>query len=284
MKRIHPNPFQTMSDQANYSDAPNSPVHPDPDQEASNLPERSLPGSVLDLLDLNPDLEAKTATESTTRNTNGLEHTIDDHLYDRLEDFQPTLVPSPLNPVQPHLGRRLSSSQQSKFINYADERLLHIQRRFVQSFGLSELGYSSIDELLNDVKQLLNFVWLSIDSNPTIHDKEYYSTLPDTNFGQTHFLIRIAGDLVEYVGKMEITQASGVEILKLLKSLDDKFARLIDGTIPGGKSINRTESVRLYGIAERTRVLVSDLFEKKQIEGFHYELSKVYEQVLDRTA
>lgn len=274
-----------MSGEVNYSDAPNSPVHPDADQEARNLPERGLSESELDLLDLNPDLEAKTSEESTpAQETNGSTIPLDDHLYDRLEDFQPVLVPSPLSGIPPRQGRRLSSSQQSKFVNYVDEKLLHIQRRFVQSFGLGDLGYGSIDELLLDLKQLLNFIWLSIDPDAgTIHPKDYYLAQPNTNFGQSDYLIRIAGDFTEYISKLEINQSSGSGVLRLLKSLDDKFARLIDGAIPGGKAISRTESVRIYGIAERTRILVSDLFEKKQIEGFHYELSKVYEQVLDRT-
>lgn len=273
-----------MSHEANYSDAPNSPLHPGADQEVPGLPESSLPGSVMDLLDLNPDLEARALTPEPVN----VQKSIEEVVGDRIEDFQPTVVPSPINAAQlqaVHSGRRLSSSQQSKFVNYVDEKLLHIQRRFVQSFGLSDLGYKKIDELLADVKQLLNFVWLSIDSNnQTQLSKEQYREMKSTNFGQTDYIIRIAGDLLEYISKLDIDDESAQTILKLLSSLDTKFAKLIDGEVPGGKGISRTESVRVNGIAERTRITVADVFEKQKIEGFHYELSKIYDQVLDRTA
>lgn len=278
-----------MTEEANYSDAPNSPLHPGADQEVPGLPENSLPGSVMDLLDLNPELEARASVPPTPSEVKvESQRPIEEVMGDRIEDFQPTVVPSPINAAQlqaVHSGRRLSSSQQSKFVNYVDEKLLHIQRRFVQSFGLSELGYKKIDELLADVKQLLNFVWLSIDNNgQTQFTKEQYREMKSTNFGQTDYIIRIAGDLLEYISKLDVDDESARTILKLLHSLDEKFAKLIDGDVPGGKGINRTECVRVNGIAERTRITVADVFEKQKIEGFHYELSKIYDQVLDRTA
>jgi len=278
-----------MDEENSYSHAPNSPLHPAADQEVNGLPDEILPESELDFLDLNPDLEARAQSREASVAQTPVNpepratQVQSDHHFDRMEDFQPVLVPSPLNPSKLSNGRRLSLAQQSKFINYVDERLLHIQRRFTQSFGLGELGYRSINELITDVKQLLNFIWYSIGSDDD-GDKERkeYLHQDSTNFGQSEYLIRIAGDLVEYVGKMEINQDSAINVLKLMKSLDEKFARLIDGKVPGGEKLRGTEQVRISGIAERSRLLMVELFEREKIEGFHYELSKIYDESLER--
>ncbi|CCH44071.1 hypothetical protein BN7_3630 [Wickerhamomyces ciferrii] len=285
-----------MSQEADYSNAPTSPRHPDADQEVNGLPEESISQSELDLLDLNPDLEAGNGPTSEIPNSQSagrvkLENDANvaavEELGDRIEDFQPVIVPSPLNANEQSNDttpkRRLSLSQQSKFINYVDERLLAIQRRFVQALGLSELGYKSINELIADLKQLISFIWFSIDNDSNTHlTKDQFKELPSTNFGQTDYLIRIAGDLLEYIDKLAFEEDSGVKILKLIDEVDQKISRLIDGRIPGGKGLTGTDIVRIQGIAERARLAIIEAFEKKKIEGYRYELTKVYERVLDR--
>ncbi|KAH3677138.1 hypothetical protein WICMUC_001893 [Wickerhamomyces mucosus] len=249
-----------------YSNAPNSPLHPEPDSEISELPkETDFDEQELDFLDLNPDLNQREQfKQSISIDSNQLKSELP-------EDYKPILTPSPAPPnVIPY--RKLSNTQQLKFMNYADERLMYIQRRFIQSFGLNQgIGYISLSELLQDDKNLINFIWMSINSTDL-------ALLKNSLFGQTDYLIRIANDLLEYLDKMIVTIENSKEILKLISSLNDKFSYLIDG-----KGYSQTEMVRINGIAERTRLLIVEVFDKFGIEGYQYEISKIYEDVLDRT-
>lgn len=281
-----------------YPESPGSPPLPAPDTEVS-VPKGDIPAEDLDFLELNPDLSANSVTPGGfiveevspgKMEADDNESNATPHIYDKREDFEPTIIPSPAMQGSGDgvwtRHRRLSNAQQSKFINYLDDRFLQIRRRFVQSHGLNEgHGYQTLGELLEDLKQLVDFVWLSIEpQNAPILTLDSYKELSPPLFGQVDYLITIANDLLDYLERLETNDSeTGVQLLKLVDSLDSKFARLLDGTIPGGKTMSVTESVRLTAIAERSRVAVANMFEKQQIEGFHYELSKIYERTLDRT-
>jgi hypothetical protein len=185
------------------------------------LPERSLKDEEVAFLDLNPELEQEQSM--------GPRH-------------------------------RLSVTQQSKFINYVDEKLLEIHRKFVKTVGMGQ--YSSA-EILGDLQQLVEFIWLSI------HREDSRSL-----FGQVDYLLTIAGDLLEFVDKLTVHGVSS-DVLELLDSLDNKFVVLLP-------IMKQTEVVRLVSIAERTRPLVFTSFEKANVTGYHDELAKVYERVLER--
>lgn len=153
-------------------------------------------------------------------------------MLDDVDDFQPRInVSSPfssatkLSELLPndHNGtshpRRLSMSQQSKFISYVDDQLLQIQRKFVQSRGLNiKNGYASLTPLLQDLKTLVDFVWYSIAHVPNsdyLLQSEEKRHCPDSRnpkdtcgyssyFGQGSYLIKIADDLIDYVEKIYI--------------------------------------------------------------------------------
>lgn len=260
--------------EASYADAPRSPPHPAADEEP-NLPAQPIADEDLDFLDLNPEIDAKLTTPKPATPP----------IFDHKEDFEPIVKPSPISHSQTNEIRRLSAAQRTKFNVYVEEKLMHIQRRFVQSFGLNaEIGYRSLLELLTDVKDIVNFIWLSIEKEDLQLTRVEYQKLPTTLFGQTDYLITIANDILEYIVKLPLTdrEETPVAVIKLINSLDNKFAKLIEGLIPGGKPISRTEAVRITGIAERTRyAITNDFFDKNKIEGFHYELSKLYEKVFD---
>lgn len=232
---------------------------------------------------------------------------------------------------QPH--RRLSMSQQSKFISYVDTRLMEIQRKFVQSRGLNNVtGYTDLSELLNDVKSLLDFVWYSIDN---VANTDYLlkkrdddddggmaevevdldldfglergdadtdsntdmgvidagetsrrdtGTRQSGGFGQPSYIIKIADDLMDYVEKFKITETDSEAVEKLFKLffiLDSIFKSLIMGSNTGHVKLNGTDKVRFVGIAERTRMRLPLYFETNGIHGYHFELSKIYEQGLE---
>lgn len=268
---------------SNYEHQPSSPLHPRSDEECE-LPSCKISNEAVDFLDLNPDLSANGDDgddgevepkdgEITTMYVEG----------DRKEDFEPLITPvdSPL-PTRSSDSRIgvLDSLQQSKFKNYVDEQLMTIQRKFVQSFGLNDIGYKNLDELLKDLEKLISFIWLSIDPKTVSSSSE---TAKSTLFGQQEYLITISNDLLDYVEKLEISNESASNLLKLLSNLDSKFAKLIDGAIPGGKPIYKTQAVRISAIAQRSRLVVMDQFDKSGITMFRYELSTLYEKTLERT-
>ncbi|AJT78119.1 hypothetical protein H761_YJM470O00501 [Saccharomyces cerevisiae YJM470] len=260
---------------------------------------------------------------------NETNNTINDvTMLDDVDDFQPRInVSSPfssatkLSELLPndHNGtshpRRLSMSQQSKFISYVDDQLLQIQRKFVQSRGLNiKNGYASLTPLLQDLKTLVDFVWYSIAHVPNsdyLLQSEEKRHCPDSRnpkdtcgyssyFGQGSYLIKIADDLIDYVEKFTFKNMEDSEIndtlsklFKLFFILDRIFVILTDDndnckevpkTSSASKNIaglNGTDIVRLKGIAERTRVRLPIFLESQGIHGYHYELSKIYEGFLD---
>ncbi|KAK5782009.1 TFIIH complex subunit TFB6 PWA37_002347 [Arxiozyma heterogenica] len=247
-------------------------------------------------------------------------------MFDNVEDFKPsinvtspfsssTLLQNKSSSVTTQRGRRLSMTQQSKFVSYVDQRFMDIQRKFVQSRGLNnENGYKKLSELLKDIKSLLDFIWYSIDntsstdfllqemgdatndSNSLVSDDAInLDLMNDPNnkplknksifdFGQSSYVIKIADDVIDYIEKFEIEVEDNDTISKLFKLffiLDKIFAKLITGSNNNSIKLNRTDIVRFVGIAERSRVRLPLFFEHLNIHGFHYELSKIYETSLD---
>lgn len=307
-------------------------------------------------LDLNPDLddvedvimeEDNEGSVPPTLKRTFIDNEKQNPEFDDLEDFKPVL--DIRSPFESHVdlpqlsrtqengpnsnARRLSLSQQSKFVSYIDERLLQIQRKFVQSRGLNkEQGYESLSQVLLDFKKLIDFIWYSVDGvsntdailqlnldDTALYQK--YQGSESTDFGQSYYLIRISDDLLDYLDKFPLTEQDEFDddnetngrfdngfssnigqsmkpetfnadsprthgslrkLFKLLSILDFIFARLIDGKVPGNFRISGTEIVRLIGIAERTRILLPKLMEKNDIHGYHYEISRVYQETLER--
>lgn len=249
-------------------------------------------------------------------------------MFDNVEDFKPRInVTSPFSssslvqnnpPVSniPQRSRRLSMSQQSKFVSYVDQRFMDIQRKFVQSRGLNnKTGYKNLSELLKDIKSLLDFIWYSIDNTSNtdflLQEAEDDTSAPPSHsqstedinldlmaskhpkskllcdFGQTSYVIKIADDAMDYIEKFEIDPEDSDTISKIFKLffiLDKVFAKLISGKNNNLIKLNRTDMVRFVGIAERSRVRLPLFFEHLNIHGFHYELSKIYEASLDLCA
>ncbi len=305
---------------------PPTPVHAGPNEQLDIDDIKELSDEDIEELDLKPDMDTDSLSEKHQGEyvqENGAvkrEHSIlsNEELYgeDERSDFQPRVnINSPFSSyanlralddrARPKPQRRLSMSQQSKFIAYCDQKLMDIQRKFVQSRGLNtQNGYQGLEPLLQDVKCLVDFIWYSLDGSPNtdvLLTEELQSDdsmgmkmnnnnmAKDTYFGQSSYLIKIADDLLDYIEKFDLKFLSGEELhqtlsklFKLLFILDRIFSKLIDGDIPGGKRLNATESVRVNGIAERTRMKLPVIFESQDLHGYHFEVSKVYENTLER--
>ncbi|CCH61699.1 hypothetical protein TBLA_0F01570 [Henningerozyma blattae CBS 6284] len=321
---------------------PLTPPHCEPDDvlDLDNLKE--LDERDIDDLNLNPELENSDIEIATNYANNTplykrkyLDEDDDqrqENRFDNVDDFKPRInVNSPFssskkiglsplnsndtNSINQESGkekpiirtRRLSASQQSKFIVYCDDKLMDIQRKFVQSRGLSvENGYSNLIPLFEDIKSLIDFIWYSIDGlsntelllNETEVDLDNAevenSNLPtnskiSTYFGQTSYLLKISDDLIDYLEKFDIKDLSSDEqnhilskLFKLLFILDKIFAKLIIGSIPGNSKMSGTDIVRFCGIAERTRVRLPWYLEQQGVHGYHYEVSRIYQNSLER--
>lgn len=302
---------------------PDTPLHPQADEQIDLSNVRELGDDDIDDLDLNPELEVsedldRYGEERDDEDGEGgfkrsyVEDEDERGMYDEMDDFRPRInAGSPFSSAtvlaksRPPLDkptntqRRLSLSQQSKFISYCDERLLEIQRKYVQSRGLNtQNGYSGLEPLLKDLKSLVDFIWYSIDgmpntdyllNNPSTTERDQITIkCNSTYFGQSAYLIRIADDLLDYVDKFELKSlpvekqnSTLSKLFKLLFILDKIFATLLEGVIPGNARMSGTDAVRFTAIAERTRAMMPRYLEQQEIHGYHYEVSKVYEEALE---
>lgn len=293
---------------------PETPLHAPPNQQLDLNKIKELDED--DKMDL--DLVSESESPDTGENSNikpqkKREFVADEMVYDDVDDYKPRVnIGSPFNSntdmgqleSSEHLGKprgRLSSSQQSKFITFLDEQLMNIQRRFVQSRGLNaDNGYPGLAPLLQDLKSVVDFIWYSIDGMTANTEVlltedlseisiEQFENNKSTYFGQTAYLMRVADDVMDYTEKFDLDQPNSGEqgdvlskLFKLLFILDHIFARLLEGTIPGRTKMNLTDAVRLRAIAERTRTSLIRYLAQKQVHGYHYEVSKIYEETLER--
>ncbi|RCK64729.1 hypothetical protein Cantr_00345 [Candida viswanathii] len=194
----------------------------------------------------------------------------------------------------------ISSGQQSKFINYLDENLLQIQRRYIRQKTESVVTYSLID-LLEDISNIVNLIWVSIEQKQVL-------------YGQIEYYIKILGDLEDYVsnyshifneswsrnGHLQIDMQNLVVFFKFWQKLDLQLSFLIDGytiNVNGSPKLikmNTTEITRLLPIVSRLRILIIskiDMIRSKLKAGdhdsvlniFEVEISRIFEGVLERS-
>ncbi|KAK9322547.1 hypothetical protein V1517DRAFT_133368 [Lipomyces orientalis] len=161
----------------------------------------------------------------------------------------------------------LSSAQQSKLINYLDEQLLHISRKFVRKLsdtGPPDSAYHSIEPLLDDLTKLVDLIWYSVSST-------------STPFIQSQYLLRIADDLNDCLPSLPIN--SPEKVFLFLRKLDKIFHKLIVGDVPSHKRMSNTEKTRLESIVERARVDIVAVM--VPFRGHELDITRVYEAVLE---
>ncbi|CCK70303.1 TFIIH complex subunit TFB6 KNAG_0E00350 [Huiozyma naganishii CBS 8797] len=304
---------------------PETPLHAEPNEQLDLNAVQELDEQDIADLDLGPTFD-----ESLPPSANASSVRLHDAQFDNANDFKPRInVGSPFSSsfaetnskgnsgtgAPPVIRRRLSMSQQSKFISYVDQRFMDIQRKFVQSRGLNnKTGYKSLDALLRDIKSLIDFIWYSIDNEPNTdsllqldanenddnenegdggnsrrdHSSALHNHSPnqssDSGFGQASYLIRIADDMLDYIEKFHIDATDHLTISKVFKLffiMDRIFVKLINGVTANNIKLNKTDMIRFSGIAQRSRVKLPIYFEKLGVQGYHYELSKIYEESLE---
>ncbi|KAL6452997.1 hypothetical protein SBY92_000342 [Candida maltosa Xu316] len=178
----------------------------------------------------------------------------------------------------------ISPAQQSKLINYIDEQLLQIQRKFIKQQTESVVMYSLID-LIQDLTNIINLIWVSIEQKSGI-------------YGQIEYYIKILGDLEDYLGnyatlfneswsshgKLRLDMQNLVIFFKFWQKLDLHLSFLIDGFTINGRimKMNGTETTRLLPIVSRLRILIISKIDMIRSK-LKLEISRIFEGVLERT-
>lgn len=312
-----------------YQDAmetPKTPLHPRGDEEIREIPQAYLPEGTIADLNLNPGLYDDDSGESNSEGeykkpqvgdgnqTENLITTskegIDKEDYYEIEpltcSFQKE-IETLTEEVSTRADQVKEDFQKSRLINYIDERFLVIQRNYKRSRSSVTELYSLLT-LLSDLSKLVDIIWHSINT---------YSGL----FGQDDCLIRILGDLEDYVYPYSMFEdLSDLDALKrqlqhyfqFFQRLDTILSLLIDG-VPqkyhGPRlKLYATQVVRINSIMGRLRPLViskvtslknqlsyeshiyaqkgeKESFRKVQnlLNTLDVEIGKVFEGILDRT-
>lgn len=266
---------------------PAIPPHVKPDVEVS-LPETSLQ---LDL-DLNPrlledgnlgsDSDRSASLDTVTKASDVLvQWTLppDEALTSVSADFasEPQLL-------------EITHTQESRLINYVDNQLLQVQRRFIKNQASDTIVYP-LSELLADVQKVADLIWYSVRQEHGL-------------FGQDEYLIRIVGDLgdwVEYYSMPELTPQNTrfyMQLFTTLQLFDARISLLIDGlqSTAGVSKMTRTGIVRLSPIISRLRLVVISKMEpvrqglaktatsadKELMNVLDIEIGRLFECILDR--
>lgn len=289
------------------AEKPATPVHVQGDSNIDINRVGELSQSEIDDFDLNigGDFDDGILTSEKTPTKRSVPE--DETIADDFDDYAPRVnISSPfssqttLSETQFHRSkeaRRLSEAQQSRFISYVDAQILAIQRKYVQSRGLNvSNGYTGLQPLLSDLKSLIDFIWYSMTGRSKTDgllkkesSDELVQNWSEKLFGQNFYLLKIADDLIDFMERFDLKGKSTEEqndtlskLFKLLMILDKIFSKMIDSNTQHHKAMNGTDMVRLMGIAERTRVKLPSYLESQGIQGYHYEVSKIYENSLER--
>lgn len=308
-------------------DSPPTPLHPAANEEINVIPEGALPSGTIANLDLNPDLyDDETDDNNIDRDEKDNKDDKDDMIMKNDTNAYNIGLPYELETLTTPFDKQyellkaefdkttnndeIAKYQQSKLINYVDEQLLAIQRKFIKSQADTTEEYSFI-QLINDLSKVFNLVWYSINTKSGL-------------FGQQDYLIKLMDDLEDYVAHYRLFENTDdyatvelqlLEYFTFFQEIDLRISFLIDGfpmeTANKIEKLNNTQIIRLSPIASRLRILIiskldplrmklsreelatdsQDQHENQKrrshrrrlqnvIEG---ELGRVFEGILDRT-
>ncbi|CCE81597.1 Piso0_002258 [Millerozyma farinosa CBS 7064] len=312
-----------------YQDAmetPKTPLHPGGDEEIREIPQASLPEGTIADLNLNPGLYDDDGDESNSEGEHKKQQADDDNGTESSlitgnegigkEDYyeiEPLtcsfeeVIDNLTKEVYARADQVREDFQKSRLINYIDEQFLIIQRNYKRSRSSVTESYSLLT-LLSDLSKLIDIIWHSVNT---------YSGL----FGQDDCLVRILGDLEDYVYPYTLFEdSSDLDALKqqlqhyfqFFQRLDTILSLLIDGVPQEANGprlkLYATQVVRINSIMGRLRPLViskvTSLKNQLSYESHIYaqkgekesyrkvnnlsntldvEIGKVFEGILDRT-
>lgn len=141
------------------------------------------------------------------------------------------------------------SSKETALINYIDNKLLHVTRRYNKSFAADatdkskESGYVSFEQVISDLNPIVDVVWIS--ATPLI---------------QTQYLLLIAGHFRAFMHSFPFVTTAFL----LARKLDAAFSTLLSDAAraPNSRDISMTDRVRIRSLAEETRLEMTNLAAK----------------------
>ena len=305
-------------------DSPPTPLHPAANEEVNAIPEGALPSGTIANLDLNPDLyDEETDDNNIDHDEKDNEDDVmmksDTNAYDiglpyELETLT-TLFDKQYELLKAEFDKttnndEIAKYQQSKLINYVDEQLLAIQRKFIKNQADTTEEYSFF-QLIQELSKVFNLVWYSINTKSGL-------------FGQQDYLIKLMDDMEDYVAHYRLFQNTDdyatvelqlLEYFTFGQEVDLRISFLIDGfpmeTDDKIEKLNNTKIIRVSPIASRLRILIISKLDPLRMklsseelapdsQGQHEyqkrrshrrrlqnviegELGRVFEGILDRT-
>lgn len=202
-------------------------------------------------------------------------------LHDEPAIFASTLSPAPALPFLQNQDKNrrkriLTENQQRKLLDFLDEKLMNVQHDFV----VKDSDYT-VDKLAKQMDEIVDIIWFSIvNSIPS----KAVTNITDENkpkttalFGQSHYLLTVSDSIVEFITTIPHSNDTNSirNLIRLLQKLDQLFSWLLDKSL-----LTKTEIVRLESIAERSRVVLMNVY--ADLEGFEVDLANIYTLTLDR--
>ncbi|EGW31765.1 uncharacterized protein SPAPADRAFT_62360 [Spathaspora passalidarum NRRL Y-27907] len=198
----------------------------------------------------------------------------------------------------------ISHQQQSKFVNYIDEQLLQIQRKFIKSQAETNETYS-FGQLIQELTDVINIIWVSVCQKNTLFGQmDYYiKILGDLEDYLEHYRNIFDSDLTQYNVKIDVSKM--VAFFKFFQKLDLQLSLLMDGFTANTNQTTKasnTELIRLYPIISRLRILIISRVENLRtklnknvtstnrqdsqnlLNLFELEISRLFEGILERSS
>ncbi|KAK6465805.1 hypothetical protein DFJ63DRAFT_33125 [Scheffersomyces coipomensis] len=313
---------------------PPTPIHPGPNEEVHELPPGRLPDSLLADIDLDDDEDDDddkddiVVTDPPIQALSKLTNRLSDSLMnidsvdsevsleeiDLKEMIQITLpfdeayelLQTSLKEVEPIF---LTEQQQSKLINYIDENLLKIQRKFIKHISDTSEVYT-LQELLDELLTIVNLIFTPIEKkNPLFGQGEYYiKILGDVEDYLNHYHTLFDEHIDSIIQRFDNNRL--IQFFIFFQKLDLQISLLMDGYTDinsRNQKMNSTQLVRLIPIISRLRILIiykvdqvrlklTNLYEnqstststkqesKRLLHLLELEIGRLFEGILERSS
>lgn len=201
------------------------------------------------------------------------------------------------------LGSKLDES--IEFIWYANSQIKGVPIIYHANVMIDDVLKNLFTEEFDHIKSVTDGVIKISTNNLLLNDKK--SGVPQLvlpykidNSVYVSYLIRIMGDLIDYIVKYEPnTFEDWIILLRLTAKFDNILSIITDYSNKKGTNIvSTTEKVRIASIIQRTKIAIVELFDRfvrqlgldgiehyrKAIENFQVYVGEIYEGLIDRTS
>lgn len=196
----------------------------------------------------------------------------------------PTYYTSMSNPTSPMTSLQKQNGpnddrQSERLLGFSNDQFRQIKSRFTQRYSPPR-GYMSLHELLIDLNKVIDILWYSFTSSQPSMSMSSHSPSPNEMSpklnGQTHCLLDIADNLVEFVEGFALNSIDPHALFKIFHKLDKILARLLYE--PSNLLLGAPEDLRLLKITQRSKLSVMKVLSITPCRDL--KLTSIYEHVL----